>query len=147
MPKKLLADELPRAKNSATNVKNEAQLLKDRSAVNPVERETIVNFMGSLTNGDAIWSEIIGLPGLNQYAVTQYGSPGLQIEDEFAASSVLALDLRDWIENMVPKSGGAWLVNSYTNDGRSVDLMFTVAELADFVTKAGVLITQLDTIT
>ncbi len=136
----LLVEGLLQARSRASSIKLVVSRQRTAAQAGPLSRETLIAVMSKLTDAIDLWASVRELPGIAQYAKDQFDDPALDIAAEFTAMEAAAIDLRDWIFTDFPTASGAWLVHSYNNKGESIDLTFTVSQLAEFVIKSNTLI-------
>lgn len=137
----LLVDGLREAQSVAGAIRRRTNELRAVAEAGPLDRITLVRYMGQLTQAIDRWAAIAAVPGIVQYARDQFGDQGLDIAAEFSAMTTAATTMRDWLFAAFPKDAGsgAWLVFEFGQDGQPIPLQFTSGQLAGFVTRANTL--------
>ena len=135
---KRLDDALSAVDATALHVQAETQILRDRSIVGPVECFAFIGLIRRLDGAVDTWDKATALDGIVGFARDQKGDQTLDVTGEFLAMREAAVDLKNWLFNVFPKDNatGAWLVEEYDEEGASMALEFTAAELSGYVTRA-----------
>lgn len=133
------------ARSVAAQIKQQAQTLKDRSLLGPVDSSAILFFINSVADAKLFLIRYAAVPGIAAYAQAQVGDATLNVATEFNAM-VAALDtLRDWAMANFPKdANGFLLAKQFSADGRTTDRQFNTASLATFRTQLDALTATID---
>lgn len=128
-----LAQALELAATTSIRARQATQTNRDLANAGPVPRRRLIQFMGNLSKAAEALTSVAATPGILEYAKNQYANQAYDIVAESTAAASALSSLHSWISTNFPKTGQAWLVNTYNADGDETPLTFTQAQLVPFV--------------
>ncbi len=126
----ILAASLLEAVGLASQAKRYAESIRDLTSAGPVSANQILPILSHMKDVITRWTMIAALPGMAQYAKDQYDDQNINIVGEFAAMKQAAIDVRDWVINNFPSSGGYIQKDTLEADGAIKVRTFTSADTA-----------------
>lgn len=128
---------------AAAQTKAQVHDVRSRSALGPVNRRMLIDLQKRVDQFIDVLDAAIALPQADRDALIaftqeQFGDATLDVVAEFNAMHSAAVTLRDWIHTNFPRDAGtgAVLVETVSQEGETVALQFTSAQLANFRTQA-----------
>ena len=141
-----LGDVLARIRGIARSIKQIAQDLRTASAAGNIIARRPVTVMESLTQMRAQLITLAAVPGIGDYAKTQFGDSGLDIGAEWLAMRTQLDAVILWVATNIPKDtvSNRWILTEEIVNGLRVDRTFTPAETATMRTVLDALIATID---
>lgn len=132
-----LAEAWSHARQTATAIKNRADLMVNSASVT---RMQVLIYLNSLADALAALAIDAAMPGLAAYAQEQQANPALNIATEYAAMRTQIIATQDWIVANFPKDASSIAaVYSFDANKRYADVNLTAGQLTAFKTQLAAL--------